>query len=349
MLGFPALHDTALHERGLTGRSLVDAQQRVWLPYDVVREERLPDGLRAIGACREVLCARDADFELPRDGRPLHVLNGMGVALGDAIMGLSVLHAVHAHEPRRRIVMHPAAHLPASVAGLLDLARFADIAPLPIALDTLPEDAVLVDLGDFAYWPRFDHMPMHDFFAAGLGLNALPESAYRNAWLEEACVPELPAPWDREAFVLFAPLSSSPLRNLSESAQHRIVAQAAAQYGLPVLGFTRVAHPAYRCIADLSPDTPSFLAWVRSARVLISTDSAAVHAAAGFDVPNLVGFVSGDPAVLVARYPRCVALDLRTPELDGRHFSEEPAHLAIAQAAWDTAIEAGLPWPQARD
>jgi len=349
MSGFPALHDAALHERGLTGSSLIDAAGQIWLPYDVVREAEPPSGLRPLAEVRATLCARDARFDLPAGAGPIHLLNGMGVALGDAIVGLSVLSALRMRLPARRIVLHPARHAPASVQQLLALVPGCEIQPLPLKASDIPADAALIDLGDFAYWPSFGGLAMHDFFALALGLDGLPEAARRNAWLADLQLPPLPAEWQQTPFVLFAPLSSSPLRTLSPELQLELVELASAHYGLPVLGFSEITHPRYHCVAAHSRDTTQFLSWIRAARVLVSTDSAAVHAAAGFGVPTLAGFTCIAPGLRVAGYPRCTTLDLRRPELDGLHFSEDPALVALAEQAWRQASAAGLPWPARPD
>lgn len=349
MSGFPALHDATLHERGLTGSSLIDAAGRICLPYDAVREPELPRGLRPLAEIRTTLCAREHAFRLPDGDEPVHLLNGMGVALGDAIVGLSVLAALQAQAPRRPVVLHPARHAPASVQQLLGLAAACEVQPLPLLASDIPDDAALIDLGDFAYWPHFGHFAMHDFFASALGVDDLQEATRRNAWLSSLELPPLPAEWRQEPFVLFAPLSSSPLRTLSPGLQFALVELASTHYGLPVLGFTEIAHPGYHCVAEHSRDTSQFLSWIRAARVLVSTDSAAVHAAAGFSVPTLAGFTCIAPALRVAGYPRCTALDLRRPELDGLHFSEEPALVSLAEDAWRQAIAAGLPWPAIPD
>ena len=59
------------------------------------------------------------------------------------------------------------------------------------------------------------------------------------------------------------------------------------------------------------------MAWIKGASVVVGTDSAAIHIAAGFDVPTLAFFVSIDPQLRTRDYPACRVVDARTPLADG--------------------------------
>jgi len=350
MSNFPALHDDTLHAAGLTGGSLVCADGLIWLPYDVTREPETPRGLEALAGRRPLHCASKVPFTLDWARlREVHILNASGVALGDAIVAFSVLSALKARHPHLELVIHQARHAPASVRQLAELARplIGELRLLPQPVASIPPDATLIDLGDFAYWPAFDELPMFDFFAHALGTHpdTLPASARRNAWLQRLDLPEPPPPWRDDAYALFVPLSSSPLREIAPEARPEFVSRMADFYGLPVVGCAEIDAPRYHCVAGHSRNTAQFLGWIRAARVLVTTDTAALHAAAGFDIPTLAGFVSIDPAMRAAGYPFCTALDLRRPALHGLHHSEDPALLALAQSAWNEALKRELPWP----
>ena len=191
---------------------------------------------------------------------------------------------------------------------------------------------------------------MFDFFARAFGADpgTLPPDARRNAWLQQLELPDLPPQWLDVAYSLFVPLSSSPLREIPIGAQTKLVAMMASTYGLPVLGCAAVEAPGYVNVAEHSRYTEQFLGWIRHARVLVTTDTAALHAAAGFDIPTLAGFVSIDPALRAAGYPFCTPLDLRRPALRGIHHSEDPALIVQAHAAWQEALLRKLPWPAPR-
>lgn len=353
MPNFPASHDDSLHSAGLTGSSLVCAEGLIWLPYDVTREARKPAGLRPLPARRNTHCAARQAFRLDwARQREVHVLNASGVALGDAIVAFSVLCALKAQYPEVEIVLHQARHAPHPVRQLAELAAplIGTLRLLPQPLPSIPEEATLIDIGDFAYWQSFDSLPMFDFFANALGVapTALPEDARRNAWLGQLRLPPLPKPWRQEAYALFMPLSTSPLREIAPEARGELVRQIAEAYDLPVLGCAQLEVPHYLCVVQHSRNTAQFLGWIRDARVLVSTDTAALHAAAGFDVPTLAGFVSIDPALRAANYPLCTALDLRQPELRGLHHSDDPELVALAHDAWLAALDDEIPWPVAR-
>jgi hypothetical protein len=58
----------------------------------------------------------------------------------------------------------------------------------------------------------------------------------------------------------------------------------------PYLGFGDVQHRNYTNIHNLSTDTAAFLVWVKNARFVVASDSAAVHIAARFNVPAMAFF-----------------------------------------------------------
>lgn len=340
---FPQGHDGALHADALTGRSLISAEGEIWLPYDIARESTRPPGLRCLDDER-VLCATAKTLSVDWSAtHSVHILNGMGVALGDNIIGLSVIHELKTRHPKLAIHLHPAAHLSSAVSDLHHLVSpsVAAFQSLPIKLQSIGDDELILDLGDFAYWPEFDALPMVDFFAWALGLDAeqLREETRRNAWLKDLPLPALPAPWADAPYVLFAPHASSPLRAIPERLRVAFVEALAQRHRQPVLGFGPVAHPAYLDISAWSRSTAEFMAWIADANMLVSADSAAVHIAAGFDVPTLAGFVSIDPMLRTAGYPHCMAIDLRHPTLNGLHHTEDPTLLQLAADAWQAMVD----------
>lgn len=350
MSNFPPLHDERLHAAGLTGRCLVDDAGQLWLPYDIPRCRTAPRGLRALESLRPVLCARDGAITPEWAAfQTLYLINGMGVALGDNIVGLSLAWALKCAQPNLRLVMLQAAHLPRAVAELHGLcASWLETRRLPLPLASIPGDALLIDLADFAYWPSFKEQSMHAFFACALGLkySALDPATLGNQWLSNLPLPALPPPWAESPYVLLAPRASSALRDIPPDVQLGLAEQAWQCYRLPIASFTPLAHPAVHHVGPLAPDTAHFLAWVRGAALLVATDASAVHAAAGFGVPTLAGFVCVAPALRVAAYGHCRALDLRTPQLDGQPFNESPAQIALAHDNWRSALRTTLPWPK---
>jgi hypothetical protein len=117
----------------------------------------------------------------------VHVINGMGVALGDSVIGLSALAALRDAHPRLRFTLYRPARAPRYVEALYALA--ADVvAPshaLPYRADALPAHEPRIDIGNHLYWPAFARLPMIDFFLDALGADAaaVPAAAKRNRWL----------------------------------------------------------------------------------------------------------------------------------------------------------------------
>jgi len=335
----------------LQGEALVDSAGKVWLPYDL-SHLRVPfTGWARLSSRRDVRHAgrRSFQWQAPASDT-LHVLNGMGVTLGDSIIGMNALAWLKTRHPTMRVHLYRTPHAPAFVVRLYALASrlVESVTYLPMPLENLPKD--VVDLSDFLYWPAFASEPMVDFFMRGLGiaLDAVPASAKANRWLSGLSVPSIPAPWSSRRYVLFCDQASTPLRTVPEEHAASMVDRIWQQYGLPVLGFRPVSHPYFIDISSHASDLDQFIAWVKGASAVIGTDSSAIHIAAGFDVPTLAAFVSIDPALRARDYPNCRVLDVRTESTQGLHESNDPAVLQEVHRIWQAIIErTDLPWPAA--
>ncbi|WP_323119347.1 glycosyltransferase family protein [Burkholderia alba] len=334
--------------------TLLAPDGRLVAPYDLERAANAAPGYVAASHRPDILNAAHRPFRLDYASlSTVHVINGMGVALGDSVIGLTALAALRDRYPRLRFVLYRPAHAPAYVEALYRLAADA-VAPsrsLPWPVAALPPGETRIDLGNHLYWPEFAVRPMIDFFLSALGAEpeSIPAEAKRNRWLGRLTLPALPFAWRRRRYVLFCPDASTPLRSMPASQRAALVGRLADVYGLPVLGFEPFYHPAYVDVSPYSGNTAQFIAWVKHASVLLCSDTSAAHLADAFDVPTLACFSSIAPALRVRDYPHCATLELDVPAaLRNRHTGASPAELTELEAAyrrmdWDAVV-----WPRAR-
>ncbi|RQR23336.1 ADP-heptose--LPS heptosyltransferase [Burkholderia sp. Bp9143] len=348
--GLALSHDDALVHPG----TLLAPDGTLVAPYDIEHGGDRAEGCVPAAPALGLLHAAHRPFRLDYDRTTdVHVINGMGVALGDSVIGLTALAALRAMHPGLRFTLYRPARAPRYVDALYALA--ADVvAPsraLPCAADALPAHAPRIDLGNHLYWPAFARQPMIDFFLDALGVDpaTVPAAAKRNRWLARLRLPAPPVEW-RRPYVLFCPTASTPVRSVPPALRTAFVERLARRYGLPVVGFGPVAHPAYVDVSHDAADTARFIAWVKGASVLFAPDTAALHLADGFDVPTLGCFTTIGPALRVRDYPNCVPVALDVPaELHGLHRSERPDDLAAVEAAYRTIDWDALPWPAPRE
>jgi hypothetical protein len=344
-------HDAALVHPG----SLLTPDGRLVAPYDLAHDGGDASGHAPASDLPGLRHAALGAFQLdyPTLGT-VHVINGMGVALGDSVIGLTALAALRARHPALRFVLYRPALAPAYVDALYQLAA-ATIAPyrrLPWPAARLPAGDLVVDVGNHLYWPAFAAQPMIDFFLSALGAapGAIPADAKRNRWLAALALPALPPAWQGRRYTLFCPTASTPLRSLPTTRYAALVAMLADTYGLPVLGFEPVDHPAYVDVHAYSADTAHFIAWVKHASMVFATDTSAVHLAAGFDVPTLACFTTIAPALRVRDYPHCVGVALPVPDAwRGRHTGASLHERAELDARYRAFDWSRIAWPQARD
>ncbi|KND54837.1 ADP-heptose:LPS heptosyltransferase [Candidatus Paraburkholderia kirkii] len=313
--------------------SLLSRNGEIVAPYDLEVASADASGFSPLG--RDILNAGRAPFEADYAGaRRVHLINAFGVTLGDSIIGLSTLFAVKRRHPHLAFIIYRPARAPHYVRRLYELAAplFGAIVDLPVLLANLPDDELRIDIGNQLFWPRFASMPMIDFFLWALGV--APESVVvadkRNRWLAD--VP-LRAPAS-EPYALLCPDASTPVRSIPASARAGIVARLADQTGVAVYGFGAVDHPRYRDIGPLSADTADFLAWIKYARHLVTADTAALHAAAGFDVPATAFFTTISAHLRARDYANCVAVELGLPHLRGIHASARAADLEALERVY---------------
>ncbi|TKI06617.1 ADP-heptose--LPS heptosyltransferase [Martelella alba] len=321
--------------------SLLDADGRIIAPYDIEQQPGAERGgqYHALADQPGILCAAAAPFILNyAEIAEAHIVNGMGVALGDAIIGLTALRALRQLNPRLRCLLYRPARIPAYVDQLYRLANHlvADMRSLPWRLADLPTGAPRIDLGNHLFWPDFATLPMIDFFLRALGTNPAqtPPALKTNRWLDDVCLPAPPRPWDRQDYVLFCPQSSTPLRSIPVFMHQVLVEGLWRRFGCPVLGFAAVSHTRYSDIRPRSIDTAQFLSWIKHARFVLTSDSAAVHAAAGFAVPTLALLTSIAPELRVRDYPLCQPLHLAIPALNNVHASSRREDIALVEQAY---------------
>ena len=305
-------------------------------------EHASPKGARLAPIGGTLGPARVRIDEVGRAGtsQDLHIINAMGVAIGDSIVGLQALHILKRRYPGLRLHVYRSPYTP-ELNGLYRRVPFlTTVAELPVTLDAFSGGHV-VDLADFMFRPGFARLPMIDYFLTAVGLDpASVEPADKNPdWLSEIRHPVLPPHPD---YVLFCPSASTPLRSIPSRVRREIVEAVCRNWRGIVLGFGPVDHPSYRDVSRSSPNLETYLAWLRDARAVVSTDTSAVHIAAGFRRPTLAYFVSIRPSLRSAYYPTVSSVDLVHEALNGRHSSDDPGQLALVARRWDDYVGDGM-------
>ncbi|MDR5772357.1 MULTISPECIES: ADP-heptose--LPS heptosyltransferase [unclassified Caballeronia] len=321
--------------------SLLSRHGEIVASYDLEATGSDASGFKSLhDARRDILCAVSTPFTANyAAARRVHLINAFGVTLGDSIIGLSALFAIKRRWPHLTFTTYRPAHAPGYVKRLYELAAplvGGDVIDLPVPLASLPADEPKIDLGNHLFWPSFASMPMIDFFIRALGVDPLsvaPEDK-RNRWLRDLALP-LPARHaDDAAYVLFCPNASTPVRSVPQAARGRIVARLWDEFGLPVYGFGAIDHPHYRDIAARSRDTAEFIAWIGHACYLATPDTAALHIAAGFDVPTTAFFTTIGAALRSRDYANCHAVEFELSELQGIHASARAQDLRALERVY---------------
>ncbi|KMQ80258.1 ADP-heptose:LPS heptosyltransferase [Candidatus Burkholderia pumila] len=309
--------------------SLLSGAGEIVAPYDLEVSGASASGFSVLpDVFNAGIAPFDADYAHARE---VHLINAFGISLGDSIIGLSALFALKRLHPPLRFTVYRPARSPRYVQRLYELAApmFGKIVDLPVSLARLPADALKIDIGNQVFWPRFASMPMIDFFlwAIGVAPASVPARDKRNRWLADLPLPPLMP--EEPPYVLFCPAASTPVRSIPEPIRAHIVDRVWKKFGRPVLGFGAVDHAHYRDIATQSRESniADYFAWVKHARYVVTSDTAALHIAAGFDVPATSIFTTIASRMRARDYTNCVSIELLLPELQGVHSSAREADL----------------------
>lgn len=317
--------------------------------WDLEQQSFFSGEYHSLAGYRGILNAAAAPFSIDYHNQSVaHIINGMGVTLGDSIIGLTAIEALRKFNPALHSIIYRPGRAPHYVDQLYHLAAgvVAEMRWLPWKATSIPEQELCIDTGNHLFWPAFTTLPMIDFFLQALGVApaAIPAADKNNRWLQKLSLPALPESWQNRNYVLFCPTASTPLRSIPSRAHLPLVNALWQKFACPVLGFAEVSHPHYVNIQPLSPDTGDFLAWVKHARYVLTTDSAAVHIAAGYEVPTTAFFTSIAPQLRVRDYPLCQPWHFTLPMLHNMQASARKQDLEQVERAFATLTAEELPW-----
>ncbi|MDG0025290.1 ADP-heptose--LPS heptosyltransferase [Trinickia sp. Y13] len=329
--------------------SLLSPLGELVAPYDLESGDASLAGYRPATADPRINNANARAFRLDWETlSAVHVVNGMGVTLGDSIIGLTAIAAIRHRFPSLRVHLYRPKRAPAYVEALyaLSTGRIVDTCQcLPRAIGGgLPGREAIVDVGNHLFWRGFSREPMVDFFLDALGMDpaSVASSQKRNNWLRRLPLTDASPRTVSRPYALFSPSASTSLRSIPSSQWARLVDLIHRTYGLPVLGFGQVDHPVYRDVSEQSATTAAFLGWVSGAAFVMTGDSAALHIAAGFDIPTTAFFSSIEPDLRAKDYPMCQSISLDVPSLRGLQASSRKSDLALLSGAFDRLLDEGL-------
>lgn len=323
----------------ITGEALVHTTGTLWIPFDKARL-RMPDApFSALSAHLVTHHGERHPVQIDHAAvSRLLIINGMGVTLGDSIIGLTALKCLLQRHPHLAITLWRSCATPPFVEAIYrgaDPRIHVESLPRPVA-DMQAFDAV-IDLSDFAYRPSFDTTPMVDFFLQNLGLDpqAVSPDEKTNHWLRDTHpIGEAETP-----YVLFCPQSSARLRTIPPDLHAPCIARLSREFGLPVWGFSQARVPGFVDVTARSTTLEAFIALIAGATHVVSTDSAALHLAAGFARPTTGLFISIAPELRSRDYPCCTSIHLDPAgRLAGLHETDDPALLQYAQGRWEAHV-----------
>lgn len=314
--------------------SLLNDGQYITAPYDVSKEK--PSGRLEILKEKCVLNQSINEFSIDYTSvKRLNVINGMGVTLGDSIIGIAVLHVIKKINPKIHItVIRPASALP-YVEEIYKLATpiIDNIVYMPLDISLLTKDALNIDVGNQLFWPDFHTVEMHDFFCNNLGveINGNYNNLLSNSWMNIISLDK----FQFNDYVLFAPYASTKIRCIPEAFHAHVVDILHQRTGKKILGFADVKHPSYMNVRGLSRSTIDFITIIKNADFLYTSDSSALHVAAAFNVPTECVFTTINPELRTKYYPNCKSYYVGNEQISKIQNSEAPDAIRVVHKQFE--------------
>lgn len=162
--------DEVLYHRG----SLLTADGVMVASWDLEQQESFSGDYFSLAGYRGIRNAASAPFSVDYCNESVvHIINGMGVTLGDSIIGLTALEALREFNPNLHTIIYRPGRAPHYVDQLYHLAAgvVADLRWLPWKAEHIPEQELCIDAGNQLFWPAFTTLPMIDFFCRRWALN----------------------------------------------------------------------------------------------------------------------------------------------------------------------------------
>ncbi|WP_336707083.1 MULTISPECIES: glycosyltransferase family 9 protein [unclassified Cedecea] len=302
-------------------KTLVASYDLESLPFELKRSLHL-QALRQPGIHNYALRPFSLDYsQIQR----LCIINGMGVTLGDSLIGIAALHAIKAINPKLHLTVLRPHTCQSYVEEIYRLAGnvIDELHFMPQELASLEGYDALIDAGNQLFREDFATQEMHDFFLRHLGIapETVPEEIKANRWLRDG-MPEQTSPLQGR-YILFNHRASTPLRDIPAAVLVDLVEHIYRQHGLPVAGFGKIDHPQCIDLSSHSRTTSDYIAIIRHASKVYTCDSSALHIAAAFEVPTTAYFNAIKPSLRAAYYPQCESVDLGTERSAFLHQSED--------------------------
>ncbi|HFD0318525.1 hypothetical protein PTR28_12190 [Serratia marcescens] len=254
--------------------------------------------------------------------KSLTIINGLGVTLGDSVVGISALHAIKIFNPSIGIKIIRPENCPDYVNEVYTLAKHIidDISYMPFDITSATDADLVIDIGNQLYWKDFNTLEMHDFFLRSLGIEHKHVSASLkiNSWLNEAPIEDL----NLGEYVLFCPYASTKIRSIPKKYHKKIISYLSDKFKIKVLGFSDISHGNYTNITSLSTNTTYFTSIIKNAKHLYTCDSAALHIGAGFKTPTTCIFTTVKPELRSLYYDNCTSIYIGNNKTEGIHNSE---------------------------
>lgn len=272
--------------------------------------------------------------------KKINVINGMGVTIGDSIVGICALDIIKSLNKNLNINVIRPKSCSLQVDLLYSLALHYKVIDkilyMPYDIKDTSKYDLNLDIGNHLYWPNFNVLEMHDFFLESLGVcsDTIDNKIKSNHWLQKTYKYK-----SLGNYVLFCPYASTPLRSIPRKFHWKIINYLYKRFNSLVVGFSDIDHPKYVNISHLSPSIYHYIGLIARAKYVYTCDSSALHIAAGFDTPTFCIFTSIKPQLRCKYYINCESTYIGNKSIEGMHMSNSDIHLQIVNSLFEGYYE----------
>ena len=251
---------------------------------------------------------------LPHSKLTIGILNGMGRAFGDNIVGMTALRVFRDRiEKAFPLEIHLFQFNPEKIKPICTRDRTVDSThPLPITLDKFLELDAFVDLTD--KFDKLNRLPMVDWYLSAFSTDpdSVSGAEKRNKYrIDQSVGNEIARVFDEirkddRPVLLFHHLSHSKVRSMPEETAVHCVEEIMNSRNCTVVSAVSlpINHPDFVDLSSYSDTIDHFASIISNCDAFLSVDTACYHLADAFGIPGTVLFASIEPELRVKYYPK---------------------------------------------
>jgi len=279
------------------------------------------------------------------------LVNGLGAALGDSLIGLTALRVTRQiFEQNFEQIQFDAWIRMDTIKRLIPVYRQSQLIDnfydIPINLSTFLKYDAYFDFSGLISYKTFDRLPMVDFFLENMGIDSetisVKEKRNRvnlHKQINQEIIQKLNALVKNREILLFHPQTSATVRSIPEVHHTDFIEYFIdnTHYFVISVSNLKFEHPRFKDITDWSKSFEHLCAIIAHTQAIICADTVIYHIADAFNIPTVALFSTINPKLRIAYYSTVSGIlvpGAQDSPYYGRHKSHSKIPTETVEKLW---------------